>query len=944
MASKLDTNTNLKNFLASLQSSLNDDQIILDYARRFALSTDASFYRLTPEIIVRIEDEQQLSTLLNLAGRFYVPITFRAAGTSLSGQAITDSVLVMLGSLWNNVKVTDDGKQIHLQPGVIAAEANLALEKYGRKIGPDPASINVCKIGGIVANNASGMCCGMANNTYHTLSGIRLLLWDGTILDTRDSASVSAFRKHHSDLLGRLKSLAGDIKSNPDLLKKIQHKYRLKNTTGYSINALIDYNDPIDILAHLMVGSEGTLGFISEVSYNTVPHYSCRATAILFFEDIKSCCNAVIALKNMPVEAVELIDGRGLQAVSDKPGMPMPESQIKALGTNISALLIETSAQNKSGLTQQIEEISDCLKHHKTLKPIIFTTDKELASQWWAIRKGLFPAVGAVRQTGTTVIIEDVAFPIERLSDAVRELQGLFKKFNYDDALIFGHALQGNLHFVFSQSFETDQEKERYRQFMDEVCQMVVGTYDGSLKAEHGTGRNMAPFVELEWGEDAYQIMRSIKQLLDPLNILNPGVLINDDPEVHIQNLKSMPTVSPIIDRCIECGFCEPTCPSKQLSLTPRQRIALFREITRQKQMGSDTSEIEDQYQYLGIDTCAATGLCAERCPVGINTGEFIKELREEKNRRWAGTANFLSNHFGAVSACVRGGLIATDLMHKTLNTDTMQRLTGSIRRLSHNTVPLWVPETPRAIRPKQLQRLNLSSLVTPTTQTKIIYWPSCAARNFAPPRGSDNAPLPEVVTRLLRKAGYAVELLIDSDLCCGQPFESKGHCEIASQKRKQLIDRLSQVSEQGRHLILTDTSPCALQLNTEHSLQIMEPIQFTLEKLTKRLDINPLDQTIALHVTCSTQKQGLKQHAIELAQQCAHEVIVPKEIDCCGFAGDKGFTLPELNASSLSTLRQQVSNCAAGYSTSLTCEIGLSHHSGIHYQSLLYLVDKASH
>ena len=191
-------------FLSDAAQLIPQDRRFDDPLSTLAFGTDASFYRLIPQLVIRVESEDEVVSLLQLAQRDRVPVTFRAAGTSLSGQAISDSVLIVLGDNWNGREIRGQGTQIRLQPGVIGAQANAWLAPFGRKIGPDPASINACKIGGIVANNASGMCCGTAQNTYHTLAGIRLVLADGSRLDTEDPTSVAAFRQHHGDLLERL--------------------------------------------------------------------------------------------------------------------------------------------------------------------------------------------------------------------------------------------------------------------------------------------------------------------------------------------------------------------------------------------------------------------------------------------------------------------------------------------------------------------------------------------------------------------------------------------------------------------------------------------------------------------------------------------------------------------------------------------------------------------
>lgn len=625
---------------------LRDAERLIPAERRFddptstlAFGTDASFYRLIPKLVVRVESEDEVVGLIKLAQRERVPVTFRAAGTSLSGQAITDSVLIVLGDSWGGKEIRGQGEQIRLQPGVIGAQANAWLAPFGRKIGPDPASINACKIGGIVANNASGMCCGTAQNTYHTLAGLRLVLADGTRLDSEDPASVAAFETSHAELLEALARLGRETRANTALAERIRHKYRLKNTTGLSLNALVDYDQPLDILQHLLVGSEGTLGFISAVTYDTVPDHPHKASALLVFPSVESCCRAVTVLKHQPVSAVELLDRRSLRSVQNMPGMPL---WVKGLSDNACALLIESRAASQSLLHEQLQQVMASIADYPLEQQVDFSEDPAVYNQLWKIRKDTFPAVGAVRQTGTTVIIEDVTFPVEQLAEGVNRLIQLFDKHRYDEAIIFGHALEGNLHFVFTQGFNSAEEVARYQAFMDDVAQLVAVEFGGSLKAEHGTGRNMAPFVELEWGHDAYQLMWQLKRLLDPNGILNPDVVLSEDPDIHLKNLKPLPAADEIVDKCIECGFCEPVCPSKGLTLSPRQRIVMWRDIKAKQRAGIDTRELMQTYQYQGIDTCAATGLCAQRCPVGINTGELVKKLRSQaadhkKNRRLAG-------------------------------------------------------------------------------------------------------------------------------------------------------------------------------------------------------------------------------------------------------------------------------------------------------------------
>ena len=924
---------------------LRDAERLIPAERRFddptstlAFGTDASFYRLIPKLVVRVESEDEVVGLIKLAQRERVPITFRAAGTSLSGQAISDSVLIVLGDNWNGREVRGQGEQIRLQPGVIGAQANAWLAPFGRKIGPDPASINACKIGGIVANNASGMCCGTAQNTYHTLAGLRLVLADGTCLDSEDPASVAAFQKSHAPLLDALARLGRETRANTALAERIRHKYRLKNTTGLSLNALVDFDQPLDILQHLLVGSEGTLGFISAVTYDTVPDHPHKASALLVFPSVESCCRAVPILKRQPVSAVELLDRRSLRSVQDMAGMPV---WVKGLSANACALLIESRAASQTLLHEQVHQVMASIAEFPLEQQVDFSEDPVVYNQLWKIRKDTFPAVGAVRQTGTTVIIEDVTFPVEQLAEGVNRLIQLFEQHRYDEAIIFGHALEGNLHFVFTQGFNSAEEVARYQAFMDDVAQLVAVEFGGSLKAEHGTGRNMAPFVALEWGHDAYQLMWQLKRLLDPNGILNPDVVLSEDPAIHLKHLKPLPAADAIVDKCIECGFCEPVCPSKGLTLSPRQRIVMWRDIQAKERNGQDTRALRDTFQYQGMDTCAATGLCAQRCPVGINTGELVKKLRAQAAEHGK-AADWLAEHFKTAMGGARLSLTAANTARKLLGAPRLNRLSAALSKTSKGRVPRWTPAMPQPLRPVRVGEASNDP------RPRVVYLAACVSKVMGPAYADrEQSSLLDKTRSLLEKAGYQVVFPENAEsLCCGQPFASKGYPEQAEHKRQELINALLHASRGGLDPIYCDTSPCTLRLVQDLGdtrLELYDPVRFIRTHLVDRLTFTPQDEPVAVHVTCSTQHLGESQALIDLARRCSTQVVIPEGIHCCGFAGDKGFTTPELNAHALRSLKDAVQYCGEGISTSRTCEIGLSTHSGIDYHGLVYLVDRVT-
>lgn len=934
-----------KLFLQEIVKFIPQERIYTDELRRLAWGTDAGFYRLIPHIVIQSDNEAEVAHLLKIASHYKLPVTFRAAGTSLSGQSISNSILIVAGKNWKQYQIAPDHESITLQPGIIGQHVNAVLAPFGRKFAPDPASVNSAMIGGIVMNNASGMSCGTHANSDKELLSVRLVLADGTILDTGNDDSRKAFAASHPDFIHQIEILRDEVRKDSALSERIRYKYSIKNVTGLNIRPLVSYDDPFDIIAHLLVGSEGTLAFMSQVTMKTSPVYPYRASALIYFSDIKEAARAVVALRRLPISAAELLDKKSLASVGDN------------TGEGLTAVLTETEALSADELKAHITAIETVMKDYPTFQPFHFTDNPAEYSKFWAIRSGVFPAVGGTRQRGTTCMIEDIAFHIENLPDATADLAKMLEQHGYLDACIYGHALEGNFHFIINQALDTETEVDRYHHLIDDVVKMVVDKYDGSLKAEHGTGRNMAPFVQYEWGEKAYGIMKRIKKLFDPDNLLNPGVIFNDDPLCFLKHFKPLPVMKPEgeldseseqiyakLNKCIECGFCEVNCVTCGFSLSSRTRIVAQREIARLKLTGADPERLAlltKQYKYLGEETCAGDGLCSMSCPMGINVADLTHEIR----RSALPTSSFgykagklVANHFAGVKDDMRFALGVANLAHATLGSDTMSSITKSLHNTLH--VPLWTTSMPKdyKIRPIQ-QRQQLD---------KVVYFPSCINQAMGLPRQSPvRRPLVEEMVDLLQKAGYEVIFPRAMDkLCCGTIWESKGMPDIADRKTAELEDALWIASEEGRYPILCDQSPCLHRMRQKISkMKLYEPVEFIYTFLLDKLDFYPIDRQVSVHITCSTRLMGLGNMLISLAHLCTSKVLVPEEVGCCAFAGDKGFTHPEVNAYALRKLRPQIEKAGVeiGYSNSRTCEIGLTTNSGVPYVSIVYLVNECT-
>ncbi len=923
-----------KAYLHEISGFIPDERIYTDDLRLLTWGTDAGFYRLIPQIVVRSMNEDEVSRLLALADKHNLPVTFRAAGTSLSGQSISDSILIVAGKHWEKYSISEDLETITLQPGIIGERVNQILKPFGRKFAPDPASVKSAMVGGIVMNNASGMNCGTHANSDKMLLTARIVFADGTILDTSSEQSKENFRKSKPGFIEKIEQLRDYVQADEPFLSRILHKYSIKNVTGLNILPLAIYRDPFDIITHLLVGSEGTLAFLSEFTMKTGKDYPFKASAMLYFNDIKEACRAVVAMKKGPVMGAELLDKKSLESVNDP------------TGRGLTAVLTETMADTKEELYGQIEQIEGILSAFKTAVPVKFTDKEEEYAPYWAIRSGIFPSVGGTRKPGTTTLIEDVAFHIEDLPEATADLQQLLEKHGYPDACIYGHALEGNYHFIINQSFDTREQVAQYESLMNEIKTLVVDKYDGSLKAEHGTGRNMAPFVQYEWGEKAFALMKEIKSLFDPKNLLNPGVIFNDDPHCHIRHFKPMPLTNEHVDKCIECGFCEVNCLTAGFTLSSRQRIVAQREITRIKNIPEQQERLKrlkKQYAYAGNDTCAGDGLCATSCPMNINTGHLTHDLRAEllpQDSIGYQLGVWTANHFAGVKAMLRPVLTLADTAHSIIGTRNMTALAKGLRSVSGNSIPLWTSAMPKAYTPKATGSLK--------SELKVVYFPSCLNQTMGTAHSSpDHTPLVDKTVALLEKAGY--EVIFPSNmnkLCCGTIWESKGMPEIADRKAAELEEALYIATENGRYPVLCDQSPCLYRMrNTMKRIKLYEPAEFILTFLCDKLEFTPIKQPVAIHITCSMKKMKLEKQLIALAGLCSEKVLVPEEVGCCGFAGDKGFTHPEVNAYALRKLRPQLEKAGieVGYSNSRTCEIGLTTNSDIPYLSIVYLVDQCT-
>lgn len=917
------------------------DRVYSSYLMRYALGTDASCYSYVPKVVIRARSEDEIIALLALVRKFATPITFKAAGTSLSGQCSSDSVLIITNEGFKDIKINEN--VIECGCGVIASEANEALAVFGRKIGPDPATLATALIGGIFNNNSSGMCCGVEQNSYNTIHSVRAIFLDGTLIDTSDKKSVENFTQTHPQMIKALLDLRQEICDDFALKSLIERKYKIKNTTGYSINALADFEHFSDILNHLLIGAEGTLAFISKIRYFTVIDAKFKACGLLFFANLNEASKAVIALSKLGrsrVVSAEIMDYACLMATKDIEGVP---ELVKECKEGYSCILFQSQSENEEDLKANLALIKTELKAVNLAFAPLYSRQETEYNAWWKIRKGILPIVAGTREKGTTIITEDVCFEVDKLTEGIAFLQNLFSKYGFK-GVIFGHALAGNLHFNITPNLKDKKQYENFAALVEEMSKEVA-LMGGSAKAEHGTGRMVAPFVELEWGAKAYAINVKIKEIFDPKRLLNPDVIISDDKEIYKKNLKNSPKTllnlpenSEMINACMECGFCEKFCPSKELTLSPRQRIAVLREITRLLEEGKEkeANTLLSEYEYAGNESCAGCSSCLKLCPLGIDTAQVAFELRRQMSVKSEKIALKIYTHFEKVLTVAQFALIFYHFFAKILGEKTLSKITAFFHKIDAN-FPFTPPFMPRANRYK----LHSKGQECPT---KILYFTACMNRIFAPSnKHSDTRTLQEVVESICKKANigvmYPQEL---HKMCCGKMFED--YSKIKARNTAFLEQALHKATNGGQYPIVTDHSSCFYSLLTQFQGQfkVLDISEFLLS-ISNKLQWRKINSPILVHRLCLLKKINKDEAIMKLAKLYSDDVRSIKSFECCGFAGKKGFFTPELNQSSTSHLFKETRADFIGVSSSSTCEIGLNAYSHTRFLNIAYLVDKLS-
>ena len=937
---------------AALKSDLiqlvGQDQVLHRISDLVRYASDASPYRYLPQVVVVPRTIDDVRAILAYCARTGRHATFRAGGTSLNGQSQSDDILIDVRRHWAGLVVEDGGARLRARPGTILGQANAVLRRVGRRLGPDPASADVATIGGVIANNAGGMRCTLARNAYHTVSSLTLVLASGTVIDTAAPDAEAAFAAAEPELAAGLLQLRSELLADEELAQRVRRKLSIRNTNGYALSALLDADTPLGIFRRLIVGSEGTLAFMAEAVIDTIPAPANTTVSWIALPSISEAAALVPGLVASGAEAVELMLAPALAAAAQAfPGTP---AYWRDLDPHAAALLVEFRADSPAALDAAEARVAGLIAGANVLHPVEFTRDEDLIELYWRVRDGLLGIVGQQRPDGTALIIEDVCFPPDRIAEGAQDLVELLSKHSFLPNAA-GHAAYGNLHFTLTPRLADPGDRERYSAFMADLVTLVIDKYDGSLKAEHGTGINMAPFVRHEWGEKATDMMWRIKELADPHGVLAPNVILTRDDGINLKSFKTTPPVEETATHCIECGFCEAVCPSRNITATPRQRIVLRREMARQPEGSPLLARLQDEYEYDGIETCAVDGSCAIPCPVQINTGALEKTFRRaESTPRREKAALIVARRWAAAEKLARTAVGAADIIQRTVGVRALTGLTAAARLVVSDDL---IPSVPGPMPRAQLRKLPS----TTREGAAAVYFPACINRIFGRDPGQARHPsLPQALVEVSARAGKP--LWIPGDVagkCCSTPWSSKGYLRGHTWMAAATCDALWEWSGHAALPVVIDAASCTNgllddvknYLDEEHrarleQITLLDSIAWC-DKLLPALTVSERIERAAVHPTCSTAHLGLTKTLERLAARLAGEVLVPAGTTCCGTAGDRGLLHPELVISATRDEKAGLDQTPAQayLSANRTCEMGLRQATGYPYESFVFLLEE---
>ena len=738
---------------ADLRAQLGSEKVKDDFPTLTAYAVDASIYRLVPKAVVLVESEEDIAATIRYAAARGIPLTPRAAGTNLTGSAIGSGIILDVSRLNRILEVNREEQWARVQPGVVLAELNKQLARQGLLFGPDPSSGEMCKLGGMLANNSSGPHTLRYGSVKDNVSRLRLCLDSGTWLDAQSYALNDPTLERLLSTIPALRDVLVLSQIHADLIAAKRPTVS-KNSCGYNLFGLADglAHGMFD-LPKLFVGSEGTLGVVSEATLMLVEKPKATLTALIHFRHQEEVGEAVPRLLALHPSALEVMDGNTLDLIGrDKHGIPADAA---------ATLLVEVDADSLDvDLHERAEQMAAACRSYKLAGELTLAFDPERREQLWKARKALYPTLYRFDPQKKPInFVDDVVVRAERISELIRYLEEFFKGQRVPVA-IFGHIGNGNAHIVPLLNVNDRQDFDKMVQGYHEIHSTVLERFDGSICGEHGDGRVRAEYVRKMFGEELYGLFVQVKRAFDPGNVLNPGIKISDAPFTdHIDYNR-------LSKSCATCAKCNSVCPVYDVFQSEDMSSRGWFEIVTAK-----------DYSYLNskrvVEACVNCKSCRTICPAGVDVSELILQKRAEHPNRLAGWIFRLQAKGVIFESFLRVLGKTQRLWDRPVPRLVLDWLTRPVMKALARTARLPHELLLPKFAVRQLRERHAGLIPGNAGSAKpggTAYFHGCAANYFDDGVG-------DAVIGVLRKHG--VEPALPPQRCSGTPIQTYGHQDL---------------------------------------------------------------------------------------------------------------------------------------------------------------------
>ncbi len=769
-----------------------------------AYAVDASIYRLVPQAVASVESEEDIQQLVRYAVRQGVPLTPRAAGTNLTGSAIGTGIILDVSRMNRILDVNRDERWARVQPGIVFAELNRRLSRQGLLFGPDPSSGDMCKLGGMLANNSSGPHTLRYGSVKDNVLDLRICLSTGDWVDAKPypllDAQFPALLRAHPALAQTwelVKEHAAAVRAREPRVSK--------NSCGYNLFALTQGLDRgICDWPRLFIGSEGTLGVMSEARLQLAPCPKASATGLVHFHRLDDVGDAVAELVTLRPSALEVMDGNTLNLIGRAAhGIPAEAA---------ATLLVELDEEDDP---RRIQETADrvaaiCRRYRLAGEPVL-AYEREQRDALWKARKALYPTLYRYDGKKKPInYVDDVVVRAERISELIRYLEETFGSRDVPVA-IFGHIGNGNAHVVPLLDVNDRGDFAKMVETYHAIHETVLTRFEGSICGEHGDGRVRAELVRRMFGEDLYSLFVQVKRNFDPTGVLNPGVKLSDQPFTeHIDYTR-------LSKSCATCAKCNSVCPVYDVFQTEDMSSRGWYEIVTAK-----------DYSYLNskrvVEACLNCKSCRTICPAGVDVSELILQKRAEQPNKLAGWIFRLQAKARWFEPALRLAGRTQWLWDRAVVRWFLDWLTRPVLRALAPTArfsrDLLLPRL--AGRHLRARHADLVKVKGQPGQPRVAYFHGCAANYFDDGVG-------DAVIQVLRAQGIEPEL--PPQRCSGTPVETYGHVELAKEGA-----RFNLQSLEPYETVVTGCASCTLMLKDYTKFFKEGPEKEAAENLAKKV------------------------------------------------------------------------------------------------------------